>query len=216
MIHTLRHLGRYTATIAVLSGAWSSLGAQQANQPDEGRPTKANWALANRFSAAALRSITYTPGVQPRFLGQTDTMWYNWRDRNGSRFILFVPSPTGGTKRPLFDPSKMAQQLTLISKKPYDATNLPFQTLTFLKSHKAFRFTVDTVRYEWDLATETLKGLGRTPRTPPPDEEKDVDGGGGGRGGGRWWWGWRHARLPQLLARQHRVRLCARSQPVPG
>ena len=68
MLHTLRHLGRCTGTIALLSGALSSLGAQQAGQPDEGRVTKANWALANRFSTSALRAITYTQGVQPRFL----------------------------------------------------------------------------------------------------------------------------------------------------
>ena len=184
MLHTLRQIGRCTSAIALLSGAFSSLGAQQTGQPDEGRIPKANWALANRFTTTALRAITYTPAVQPRFLGKSDTMWYNWRDRNGSRFVLFVPSPTGGTKRPLFDVNKMAQQLTLISKKPYDATNLPFQTVTFLKNHKAFRFTVDTVRYEWDLATETLKGLGRPPRTPPADEERDTGGGGRGGGGG--------------------------------
>jgi len=191
MLHTLRQLGLRSSAIVLLSGSIASVAApslyaqqpNQANQADEGRVTKANWALANRFSTAALRAITYSNAVQPRFLGQSDTMWYNWRDRNGSRFVLFVPSPTGGTKRPLFDPSKMAQQLTLLSKKPYDATNLPFQTVTFLKSHKAFRFTVDTVRYEWDLATETLKGLGRPPRTPAADEERDA-GGGGGRGGG--------------------------------
>ena len=75
MLHTLRHLGRYTSAIALLSGAMSSLGAQQAGQPDEGRVPKANWALANRFSTSAVRAITYTPGVQPRFLGQSDTMW---------------------------------------------------------------------------------------------------------------------------------------------
>ena len=192
MVHTLRHLGRCTGAVVLLSGAVASsvpafarpLGAQQANQADENRVTKANWALANRFSTTALRAITYTQAVQPRFLGQTDTMWYNWRDRNGSRFILFVPSPTGGSKRPLFDPAKMAQQLTLISKKPYDATNLPFQTVTFLKSHKAFRFTVDTVRYEWELASESLKALGRPPRTPAADEERDTGGGGFGGGGG--------------------------------
>lgn len=166
MFDSVRQIGRWTAAAVLLSGAGTSAGAQQAGQPDEGRTQKANWALANRFTTAALRSITYTQAVQPRFLGQSDTMWYNWRDRNGSRFVLFVPSPTGGTKRPLFDPAKMAQQLTLLSKKPYDATNLPFQTVTFLKTHKAFRFTVDTVRYEWDLATESLKGLGRPPRTP--------------------------------------------------
>jgi dipeptidyl aminopeptidase/acylaminoacyl peptidase len=187
MHHTLRHLRRSAGVIALLASGpltVATVQAQQASQPDENRAVKANWALANRFSAAALRAITYTQAVQPRFLGQTDTMWYNWKDRNGSRFMLFVPSPTGGTKKPLFDAAKLAQQLTMISKKPYDATNLPFQTLTFLKSHKAFRFTIDTVRYEWDLAAESLKGLGRPPRTPPADEERDAAGRGGGGGGG--------------------------------
>ncbi len=186
MFDPRRYLGRVTGAVALLASTTlvSSLHAQQANQPDEGRPTKANWALANRFSAAALRSITYTQAVTPHFLGKTDSMWYNWKDRNGNRIMLFVPSPTGGTKRPLFDAAKLAQQLTMISKKPYDATNLPFTNITFLKSHKAFRFTVDTVRYEWTLATETLKGMGRPPRTPPADEERDANGRGGGAGAG--------------------------------
>ena len=184
-----RPLTRWSRTavlLAALSLQARSLPAQTRPQPDDARVTKANWALANRFSTAALRAITYTQAVQPRVLGQSDTMWYNWKDRNGSRFVLFVPSPTGGTKRPLFDAAKLAQQLTLLSKKPYDATNLPFQTVTFLKSHKAFRFTVDTVRYEWDLTAESLKGLGRPPRTPPADEERATGtqgGGAGGRGG---------------------------------
>ncbi|WP_026848629.1 S9 family peptidase [Gemmatimonas phototrophica] len=184
------HVRRLASTLFLLGATTSPLAAQagpQGAQPDEQRPAKANWSLANRFSAASLRSITYTFGVQPRFLGKSDTMYYNWRDRNGSRFVMYVPSPSGGSKRLLFDPSKLAEQLTLLSKKPYDATNLPFQTITFLKSHKAFRFTVDTVRYEWALANETLKSLGRVVRgaLPPDDEERDTQGGGGGGGGGQ-------------------------------
>lgn len=181
---TLRHLSRWTGVLVLSTVAAPFLGAQASSQADEGRPIKANWELANRFSAASLRAVTYTQAIQPRFLGETDSMWYNWRDRNGSRFMLFIPSQNGGTKRPLFDAAKMAQQLTLLSRKPYDAMNLPFTTVTFLKSHKAFRFTVDTVRYEWTLATETLKGLGRPPRIPPADEERGAGGGGRGGGGG--------------------------------
>jgi len=188
MPHLVRPLGRWTAAV-LLAGSAAALPAQtgpQAAPTNANRPNKANWELANRFSGNALRAITYTFGVQPRFLGQTDSLYYSWRDRNGTRFMLYVPSPTGGTKRPLFDPNKMAEQLTMLSRKPYDATNLPFQTITFLKNHKAFRFTVDTVRYEWTLATETLKSLGRPPRggPPPADEERDTQGGGGGGGGG--------------------------------
>ncbi len=184
---SVRQLGRWTGALFMLAGsslAHAQLGPQS-SQPDERAP-KANWALANRFSGASLRAITYTSAVQPRFLGKSDTMWYNWRDRNGSRFMLFIPSPTGGTKRPLFDAAKMAQQLTLLSRKPYDATNLPFTTVTFLKTHKTFRFTADSVRYEWNLANEALTSLGRVQRdtTPPDDEERDAQGSGGARGRG--------------------------------
>ncbi len=184
-MNPLRRLGAITAVHAVLlGGSVAALGAQATPQADEGRANKGNWALANRFSSAALRSITYTQAVQPRFLGKSDTMWYNWRDRDGSRFILFVPSPSGGTKKPLFDAAKLAQQLTESRKKPFDATNLPFNTVTFLKDHKSFRFTVDSTRFEWSLLTETLKNLGRAPRTPPADEEREIGGGRGGGGGG--------------------------------
>ncbi|WP_310572019.1 DPP IV N-terminal domain-containing protein [Gemmatimonas sp.] len=193
MVHAVRRFGRRTATLLALAASSAASGSAakaqlgpQSTQADEGRANKGNWTLANRFSTAALRAITYTQAVQPRFLGQTDSMYYNWKDRNGNRFMLFVPSPTGGTKRLLFDPAKLAEQLTMLSKKPYDATNLPFQTITFLKSHKAFRFTVDTVRYEWTLATETLKSNGRVVRNvpPPADEELNTQGGGGPGGGG--------------------------------
>ena len=186
-----RHLGRAARAatgslllIAPTLGA-PALGAQSAAPA---RANTANWTLANRFSAAALRNITYTFGVQPRFLGKTDSAYYVFKDSKGVRIMLYVPSPTGGTKKPLVDPDKLAEQLTLLSKKPYDATNLPITTITFLKNHKAFRFNVDTTRYEWSLTTETLKSLGKVQRGAPPadDEERDTQGGGGqgGFGGG--------------------------------
>ena len=174
---------RVLPTLALLAATTAPLAAQTATAP---RPQQANWTLANRFSAAALRPITYTFGVQPRFLGKTDSVYYVWRDAKGTRFMLYVPSPSGGVKRPLADPHKLAEQLTLLSRKPYDATNLPITTITFLKSHKAFRFTVDSTRYEWTLATETLTSKGKVQRGAPPadDEERDTQGGGGGGGGG--------------------------------
>jgi len=183
----LRRLGVIIVNAILLTGSVVAIGAQSTPQPDEGRVNKGNWALANRFTAASLRSITYTQTVLPHFLGKTDSLWYNWKDHNGARFYLYVPSPTGGNKQLLFEPNKLAEQLTTLSKKPYDATNLPFTTITFLKSHKGFRFTADTVRYEWTLATETLKSLGRVVRGAPPaaDEEIELNGrGAGGAGGG--------------------------------
>ena len=144
---------------------------------------KANWTLAERYSPTGLRTAIYSTSVQPRWLGETDSMFYNWRDSKGSRFYLVVPASR--TKKPLFDHEKLATSLSAMHRRPYDAHNLPFTTLNFTKNHKAFRFNVDTARYEWTLATETLQRLPRLNRDSIPlDEERAVGGGGQGRGGG--------------------------------
>jgi dipeptidyl aminopeptidase/acylaminoacyl peptidase len=181
---------RLARAATVLLSVTGTLQGQAVPQPAFGalpvRVARANWVLADRFGQAALRSVVGSTGVQPHWLGQTDSMWYNWRDRNGTRFYLVVPGTSA--KRPLFDHAKLAAALTTTSRKPYDATTLPFTTLNFTKNHKSFRFTVDSSRYEWSLATETLTSLGRPPRdTVPRDEEREEQqlGGRGGGGGGR-------------------------------
>jgi dipeptidyl aminopeptidase/acylaminoacyl peptidase len=150
--------------------------------------SKANWELANKFSTEALRRVTYSITVTPHFIGKTDSLWYNWKDRNGSTFFVIVPATK--TRKPLFDHTKLAAALAIAHHKPYDANTLPFTTLIFTKDHKRFRFNVDTgaaaSRYEWNLAAETITRLGRPLRADsiPPDEEREEGGGRGGRGGG--------------------------------
>jgi dipeptidyl-peptidase-4 len=150
---------------------------------------QANWELSNKFTTQALQRVTYSSTLQPRWIGKTDSMWYNWRSREGSTFYLVYP-PTK-TKRPLFDHVKLAAALATAHHRPYEPNALPFTTFNFTKDHKAIRFTVDSTRYEWNLATEQIRHLGRPPRgdSLPPDEERTEGqgvgrgGGGGGRGG---------------------------------
>ena len=144
---------------------------------------KANWLLANRYGTTNLRNVVFTTAVAPRWLGKTDSMFYNWKNKNGSRFYLVVPATN--TKRALFDHDKLAAQLAEMSRKPLEGNSLPFTTLNFTKDHKAIRFQIDSTRYEWVLASETLKDLGRTLRDSiPQDEEREAGGGGRGGGGG--------------------------------
>ena len=150
---------------------------------------RANWLLANRYSQMALRSVVFTGNLQPRWLGKSDSLWYNWKDKSGSRFTLVVPM--NSTRRPLFDHQKLASALSMTARKPVEANNLPFTTLNFTKDHKAIRFVVDSTRYEWVLASEMLRSLGRTLRdSVPQDEEREerggqLGGGGGGAAGGQ-------------------------------
>ena len=153
---------------------------------------RANWELANKFGTEPLRRVTYSTAVQPRWMGKSDSLWYNWKDHNGSTFLLVVPPLK--VKRPLFDHAKLAAALAVAHHKPYDPNALPFTTLNLTKDHKKLRFTVDSgaaaTRYEWDLAAETIKNIGKPVRADslPPDEERDERGlggrGGGGGGGG--------------------------------
>jgi dipeptidyl-peptidase 4 len=144
---------------------------------------QANWHLADRFSTENVRMMAFSTSVAPRWLGESDSLFYNWRDRNGGTFYLVVPATR--LKRPLFDHAKLAEELSRLHKKPYEPAKLPFTTLNFTKDHKRVRFQVDSTRYEWNLAAQTLTSLGIWKRdSVAVDEEAATTGGGGGGGGG--------------------------------
>ena len=180
MKHHFRPAHRSVGLLGVLlaSGAPVSEAAGQApaNAPH------ANWTLADRFSQNTLRNVVYSPSVQPRWLGESDSIFYNWKDKTGSRFFLVVPAVRA--KRPLFDHVKLAASLSELHRRPYDPFNLPFTNVNFTKNHKAFRFNVDSSRYEWNVASETLKSMPRLHRDSIPQDEERVNTGGGGQGGG--------------------------------
>ena len=144
----------------------------------------ANWALSDKFSQEALRSVIYSTQVTARFINKTDSAWYNWRDRNGSRFMLVVPKTK--SKAPLFDHAKLAADLSALHRKPFTPTELPFTTIDFNDSTNAsvFQFRVDSTLYSYDLRTATVKSLGRAPRGPAPTGNPNFGGGGGGGGQG--------------------------------
>jgi dipeptidyl-peptidase-4 len=162
---------RYSASVALLALAALPLAAQ-----DHGN--KANWQLADKFSPQNLRSRIYTSAVNPRWLGQSDSLCYDWKDHTGNTFFLVIP--TSKTKRPLFDHSKLAAQLSEQSHHAHDPQSLPFNSLTFAKDRKTFTFVADSSRWEWTVATEALKRLG-----PAAPQGAAGRGGRGGRGGGQ-------------------------------
>jgi dipeptidyl-peptidase-4 len=165
---------RIAARCATLvAAALSSLVLWPAASRAQDHANKANWELANAFSPTNLRSRLYTSSVNPHWLGQSDSLCYDWKDHSGSTFFLVVPDTK--TKRPLFDQVKLASQLSDLSHHAHDAQNLPFSSITFSKDRKTFTFTADSSKWEWDVRAETLARLG--PAT-------NGRGGRGGRGAG--------------------------------
>jgi dipeptidyl aminopeptidase/acylaminoacyl peptidase len=139
---------------------------------------KANWTLANRFSTQNMQLWVGSTTLNPTFVGKTDKFWYRWRDMKGARFMFVDPDKK--KKDFLFDHNKMAALLSAQTKKPYDALNLPFQTVSYQEKTDAIRFTVDSKQYEYDRVKETLKELpSDTPAAPRPTP---PFGGQGGQG----------------------------------
>ncbi|HET7563961.1 MAG TPA: hypothetical protein VFJ96_03120, partial [Gemmatimonadaceae bacterium] len=166
-------VGYALGVACVLASAASRAPAQTAAQPAQPNVTHANWELAERFSSAALKPVTYSDGVDPHWLGTSDSLWYNWKDHTGSHFYLVVPATR--VKRPLFDQAKLAAALSELSHRAHVASDLPFTSVAFTRDHKAFHFTVDSVRYSWNLSSESLTSIGHMdPDSVLPDEEREA------------------------------------------
>lgn len=139
---------------------------------------RANWKLADRFSTESLRPFVYGTNLSPGWINKSDTFWYSWRAQDGVHF--WKVDCKSKKRTPLFDSAHMASLLSVALKKPYDATTLPITTVTFdEKNDNLMRFTVETVRFEYDLSKDMLKELSRGAVAPP------AGGTGQGRGQGR-------------------------------
>ena len=180
-----RRLTSSVAAIALFAIA-TSAGAQAQSQAPDNRVNKANWAQAEKYSGQAITQVTYSTSLTPGWVRQTDSLWYTWRNRDGVTFYLVQPKTK--TKAPLFDHQKLAAQLATIHGKPVDPKNLPFSTITWMVDMKTIRFTVDSNRYEYSLASEMLKGVGLARNDTIGQGRGGAagqDGGRGGRGGDR-------------------------------
>ena len=163
----------------------TAVGLQSAAAQNQPVPTgRANWALAEKFNQQAVNNAISSTSVGAVFILKTDSAWYNWRDENGSRFMLLVPATK--TKKPLFDHVKLAADLSVLHRRSFEHRTLPFTTIDFADSTNAslFQFRVDSMLYEYDLRTSTLTSKGRAPRGGGPGGRGGRGGGGGGQGGG--------------------------------
>ena len=161
--------------------------APAARKVSPDRVIHANWDLANRFTAESLRPFVYSSTLAPGWINKSDVFWYTWRDSTGVKF--WKVDCKAKTKTPLFDTARMAALLSELAKRPYDANNLPFTTVTFdEKNADLMRFIVDNIQYEYDLKKDTLKSLGKPkvdPNAPPVGPGQGRGRGGGGAGQGR-------------------------------
>ncbi|MES2447256.1 MAG: DPP IV N-terminal domain-containing protein [Bacteroidota bacterium] len=103
-------------------------------------PERANYQAAARFSPSKLRKIIYSTTVDPHWLKLTNRFWYQYETPNGKQW--YIVEPATRSKKVLFDNNKMAADITLIVRDPFDAQHLPIENLKFAKDEKSINFEV--------------------------------------------------------------------------
>lgn len=181
--------GAAIAGLALAQVAFAPHAQAQVPPPNPNGP-KANWTLFNQFGTASLRNMTFSTTITPRWIGESDSLFYSWRDHSGDHWYLV--NAFTKVKKPLFDHVKLAAQLSVLRQRAIEAYNLSeqFTLINITKDHKHLRFAVDSTRYNWNLASELLTSMGKYRGAQDSlmikDEEVDAAlGGGGGAGGGR-------------------------------
>ena len=83
----LRHAIGIMIAASAVTAASTTRAHAQALPPNPNGP-QANWALFEKFSTANARLLTYSTTVTPRWIGQSDSLFYSWRDHTGEHWYL--------------------------------------------------------------------------------------------------------------------------------
>lgn len=122
---------------------------------------KANYALAERFSAKRVNQMVFSTQITPNWFRNSDKFWYSWRTPQGTRY--YIVDPAKGTRTEVFDMDRLAMQVTEFVRYPFEAKHLPIRDLR-LKDDKEFTFSIisglkndrDTTCFRYEIATARL------------------------------------------------------------
>ena len=108
--------------------------------------TSANYKLAARFTQGKMDKMAFDLAVEPRWLEDGGRFWYVYETSTGKNWYLVDAARRN--KSPLFDNAKMAADLTLMTRDPYDARHLPIDTIKFVAGETAIEFDVTSSQDE--------------------------------------------------------------------
>jgi dipeptidyl aminopeptidase/acylaminoacyl peptidase len=172
----------------VYAALFALVPAFAADAPTPARP-KANYELAAQWTPTKAGKLVFDTTVTPHWLEQGDRFWYSFENSKGRRF--YIVDPAKKTKAFVFDPVKLASQLTVATGMPYDSQHLPITTIKFVKNDTTIQFELavpkDAVipgekKTNTQTSTEAAGGNGNGQGQDQDDPQQQ--GGRGGRGGG--------------------------------
>jgi dipeptidyl-peptidase-4 len=101
---------------------------------------KANYQLASRFSPNKLKKMVYSTAVDPHWLKLSNRFWYTFESPKGK--FWYLVDPASKSKKLMFDNAKIAADITLAVRDPFDAEHLPLENLKFAADEKSISFEI--------------------------------------------------------------------------
>jgi dipeptidyl-peptidase 4 len=108
------------------------------------KQTKANYELAEQWTPAKMGKLVFDTSVTPHWLEQGDRFWYSFENSKGRKF--YIVDPVKKTRTFVFDPVKLAGQLTAATGLPYESQHLPITTIKFVKNDTTIQFDLNVPR----------------------------------------------------------------------
>lgn len=99
-----------------------------------------NYDLAARFSPAHMNKMVYSTQLIPHWLKESNRFWYTYVTSAGRQY--YIVDPARGTKALLFDPVKMAADMSRLTGDPFDAQHMNILKLKFIKNETVLQFEV--------------------------------------------------------------------------
>ncbi len=135
--------------------------------------TREDYARAEQYLIWNIGKLAFKTQVVPHFIGKSDRFWYKLDSRGGKEFVLVDPALN--TRQPAFDQARLAAALSAASAKAYEANNLPFDSIEFIKDGRAIQFDIEKTRWTCDLATYAC-AKAEAPKDNPEGESLSPDG----------------------------------------
>ncbi len=153
-----------------------------ADNPAPVKQTKANYELAAQWTPARMGKLVFETSVTPHWLEQGDRFWYTFENSKGRKF--YIVDPVKKTRTFVFDPVKLAAQLTAATGMPYESQHLPITTIRFVKNDTTIQFDLNVPRdavIPGEKKTSTSSQT--TTDTGNGNDNEPQQQGRGGRGG---------------------------------
>ncbi|GAB2846650.1 S9 family peptidase [Hymenobacter ruber] len=133
--------------------------------------TAEDYARAERFLSYNTQALVDHSAGQPNWLAG-DRFWYRTLTAQGSEFILVDPARK--TRTAAFDQAKLAAALSAATGKTYEASRLPFRTLTFSPDEKTISFATGGKSWKYDVASGQLSPDATPAAKPGPNAENEI------------------------------------------